>query len=61
MRHDNEIITKSVILLFTNKLLKRNLVFATNSNVPIYKSLHSDGVNIRHFKLRLFYLTAFVV
>ena len=36
-------------------------VLATYTNIQIPTSLHPDGVNLWYFKLRLFYVTKFIV
>ena len=44
-----------------NNRYERSWVFATNSNFLIPISVQPDDENLRHFKLRLFDLTEFIV
>ena len=42
-------------------LIKLKKVFDKNSKVQLFLCLYSDGLNLRHFKLRVIDLTEFIV
>ena len=49
--------SKLIRCLGTYYSIERNLVFATNPNFPIPIYLERNYVNLRYFKLSLFYIT----